>query len=105
MLQLVFLLTCPLIASSAAMVLAWNTLVSPWRFFVVTVATLYALYGVVFYLLGPASVGFAVHGLEPGQPRPEEPLFIYLEPYYTPLLVFAALAVPAVLGLLRLFKR
>jgi hypothetical protein len=105
MLQLLFLLTLPVLLASGAALLAWNALSGPWKFFLASTVALYLLYGICMYLLAPASVGFAVHAIEPGQHNAEEPLFVYLEPYYRPLLVFAVLAVPAIFALLRAFKR
>jgi len=105
MLQLLFLLTFPLILATGTSLLTWNALSGPWKFLFLSIITLYVLYVLCFYFLAPASVGFAVRAVEPGQPKADEPLFVYLEPYYKPLAAFLALAVPLVFALLRLFKR
>jgi hypothetical protein len=105
MLQLLFLLTCPLLVALAVAFLTWNALAGPWKFLLASTATLYALYAASFYLFAPASVGFAIHAVEPGQPAEPTPLFVYLEPYYKPLLIFALAALPALLLLLKAFKR
>ena len=85
MLQLLFLLTCPLILAGATAFLTWNALASPWKFLLASALGPYAIYAAAFYLFAPASVGFAVHAVEPGQPIEPTPLFVYLEPYYKPL--------------------
>ena len=105
MLQLLFLLTFPALIALGASMLAWNALTGPWKFLLASTVALYVLYGICMYLLAPQLVGFGVHAIEPGQPKPEEPLFIYLEPYYKPLLAFAVLAAPVTFALLRAFKR
>ncbi len=105
MLQLVFLLTCPLLVAGTTALLAWNALAGPWKFLFASVLALYSVYAAVFYLFGPTSVGFAVHAVEPGQPAQPTPLFVYLEPYFKPLLIFGIAAIPTVLLLLRAFKR
>ena len=105
MLQLIFLLTFPLLIAGATAALTWNALAGPWRFLLASVVVLYAIYAAVFYLFSPASVGFAVHAVEPGQPVQPTPLFVYLEPYFKPLLIFGLAALPTVSVLLKVFKR
>ena len=105
MLQLLFLLGFPLLVAAGASLISWNALTSPWLFLVLCTVALYGVYMACFYFLAPASVGFGVHAVDPSQPKADESLFVYLEPYYKPLAVFALLAVPAVIGLLRVFKR
>jgi hypothetical protein len=104
MLQLLFLLAFPLLVAAGVSLLTWNALSGPWKFAVLCTVALYGVYVLCFYFLAPTSVGFAVHAVEPGQPKVDEPLFVYLEPYYKPLAVFSIASIPVVLGLLRLFK-
>ena len=105
MLQLIFLLTFPLLVATGTSCLTWNALSGPWKFLILSTVALYLLYAVCFYLLAPASVGFAVHMVAPGQTKADEPLFVYLEPYYKPLATFFVLAIPVVIALLKAFKR
>ena len=105
MLQLLFLLTCPLMVAGATAFLTWNALAGPWKFLLASVVALYTVYAAVFYMFGPTSVGFAVQAVEPGQPAQPTPMFVYLELYFKPLLIFGVAALPTVLMLLRAFKR
>ena len=105
MLQLIFLLTYPLLISAGASFLTWRALSRPRTFFTLATAALYALYVACFYLLAPTSVGYTLVAAEPGQPKYEEPLFALIEPYYKTLGAFTAMAVLATVALLRTFKR
>ena len=105
MLQLVFLLTCPLLVAAGSAWFAWHALTRPWLYALLATVALYLLYAGAFHLVGPAAVGFAVQAVEPGQARPDDGFLTFLAPYTQPLLVFLLLAVPTVLGLLRAFKR
>jgi hypothetical protein len=105
MVQLVFLLTCPLLIATGTAVLSWNALKSPWKYMVSATLVLYVLYAGALYFFAPVSLGFAVSAVPPGQPGTSEPLFPFLEPYYKSLVVFAVFAIPAVAALLLSFKR
>lgn len=105
MLQILFLLAFPLLVACGVSLLAWNSLSAPWRFLSIATVVLYALYGACMYFLAPASAGFAVHAAGPAQPGAVEPVFVFLAPYYKPLLSFSLLAVLASFALLRAFKR
>ena len=105
MLQLVFLLTFPLLLSIGAAYLTWNALSSPWKFLIISICALYLLYVASFYLLAPQSVGFTLRAVEPGQTNQDEPLFVYLEPYYKSIAAFAVASIPTIFALLRIFKR
>jgi hypothetical protein len=105
MLQLIFLLTCPLLITIGTAVLSWNALKSPWKYMVSATLVLYVLYAASLYFFAPVSLGFAVSAVPQGQPGTSEPLLPFLEPYYTSLVVFAVLAIPAVTVLLLSFKR
>ena len=105
MLQLIFLLTFPLLLSIGAAYLTWNALSGPWKFLILSTVSLYLLYVVSFYFLAPQSVGFTLVAVEPGQINQGEPLFAYLEPYYKSLAVFAIASIPTIIALLKLFKR
>ena len=105
MLQLIFLLTCPLLIAAATAIVTWNSLASPWWFLLTSVVTLYIVYAALLYLVGPTSGGFAVSAVEPGQPAEPTPLLLYLQPYLKPLLAFGISAIPTVFLLLRAFRR
>ena len=104
MLQLLFLLACPLLVATGVTALSWNALSSPLKFLALCSLALYALYAATFYLLAPSSVGFAVQASGMGTMPGEEPLLVFLAPYTKPLLAFALGSVPIVFGLLRLLK-
>ena len=105
MLQILFLLALPLLVAVGSALVTWNALSSPWKFMLSATATLYVVYGAVLYLLGPATAGYELHVSQPGEQRIDEPLFVFVQPFYTALLVFALLALPTLLLLRRTFKR
>jgi hypothetical protein len=105
MLQLLFLLACPLLVAAGVTVLSSNALSSPWKFLALCSLALCALYAAAFYWLAPSSVGFAVQASGLESTLADEPLFVFLAPYTKPLLAFALGSVPIVFGLHRLLKR
>jgi hypothetical protein len=105
MLELLFLVDFPLLLGGLSAWLTWRALSRPWLYFVVSTVTLYLLYGGLFYLLAPRTVGYTVHVARPGEPSTSEQLFPFLQPYAEPLLLFAVLAIGAIVLLLKAFKR
>lgn len=105
LLQLLFLLGLPALVALTSAYLCWGALSRPGLYLLVSLIGLYALYVVAFYLVAPKSVGYMISAVQPGDPSAREPLLMLLEPYARPMLVFAVAALPALLVLLRLFRK
>ena len=104
-LQLLLLFTLPALVACLSAWLTWHALATPWTYVVASGICLYVLYALAMYCFAPKSVGYMVSAVPPGEVPKPPPMLMLLEPYKLPLLLFLLASVPAVVLLLRLFKR
>ena len=104
-LQLIFLLSFPLVVACGSAYVSWGALSKPWVYLVLCAVVLYAFYAALFYLVGPKSVGYAVSAVRPGDTPQDVPPLMLLRPYSIPLIGFVLACVPVVLLLLKAFRR
>ena len=97
----------PLLLAGAAVCLSPQGLLRPVLFMVVAGLILYPVYFFWMWLLDPGEwiVAYTVVRKVPGEAESPVPWSLLLTHYKTPMMAFAASAVPVLLVLLRLFKK
>lgn len=103
--ELLFLLSFPLVLACGASYVTWGALSRPVVFLTVATVVLYLLYAVLMWLLNPGPVGYTLSVRQLGEAPASEPWLLLLPPYKIPLVAFAAAAVPVLLVLLPAFKK
>lgn len=103
--EVAILFTLPVLVAGFSAWIKWPHLARPWIYLGATTLCLYAIYIACMYFLSPKSVGYIVSGVPSGKPIEPMPLFMLLEPYKIPLLVFLGASMPVVFALLRAFKQ
>ena len=105
LLQVLFLLTFPLVVASAFTCLMWNVLKRPWAYLGISLVLLYAMYCGAFYLLDSRHGGYILSVRQPGDPVIDEPWLIVLAPYARQLIAFLVLGPLAAALLARVFVK
>ena len=104
-LMLVVLLAWPAILSGGTALYAWRGLSRPWLFLVVATAVLYGLYFLVMQMFEPFTMSVEFSQANAAQPLMPVPRFPLLRPMLKPFVVFTSVALPALVGIGRLFRR
>jgi heme/copper-type cytochrome/quinol oxidase subunit 2 len=105
--QFALIIFLPAIISAGSGYIGGSGIARPWLYFLVTTVVLYVVYVAIFYALAETiSGGFAISRHDPTsspQVRSSVPNLIAF--YAKPLAVFIVAAIPAVIGLNKLFHR